>query len=678
MNFKSTLWALAFACAAVSCSDDLENGPNNNEGNEEQGEGVYLTVNIASSSKGAMTKADNPAEDGSTDPLQGTAEERKIHNINIYLIKASDIDSPTSISSEEDGVTIASASENIEIVGHGYSEDITETGHISDHTANTVMIEIDQKDIQASEVNYYVFAVANLGKKVSFSTLGNLRNAVKAPSDSGTDWDGKVWKGTATYGNATNFVMSTHQMYDSNIQEPSSVTISTANMDPNNPATATVYVERLAARIDLKTTETLKTKEEVDHPVIVDGTPNAKDYVKLTGYQVVNRWNGENYMLKRVTTDLSRNDANSPYPSIPSPLENVKYLGDEIWSDATTFKYNYVIDPKTTAKKMESNVTPDAIKSSYQNHYDAGLNNTIATAFTGLTNISTTEFTPVIYTKENTLDLNNQVLGLITGVIFKGEYTPNKVSQFTTTGGEDDQTSEVEAVAYTEGDDFYVVNDFMNEHGSRFLCRDLKTIGVLAFENIKDQIYSSDLLKALFDDQTQAWGSVSLDNLKAAIAGITGGKLSAAYKEFLESAVNRATSAPGAKNDITDVQLESVKWSQFLTTKSISDPGTTQSARDSKTLYDTWNISYYDGGVCYYPYWIRHENNGNDAVSAPMEFCIVRNNVYQLNITGVNALGYPLPFTTPEDTPAEKESVFLNVEIYVKHWVVRSNDNIIL
>ena len=107
-------------------------------------------------------------------------------------------------------------------------------------------------------------------------------------------------------------------------------------------------------------------------------------------------------------------------------------------------------------------------------------------------------------------------------------------------------------------------------------------------------------------------------------------------------------------------------------------PTTTQSATDSKTLYDTWNISYYDGGVCYYPYWIRHENNGNDAVSAPMEFCIVRNNVYQLNITGVNALGYPLPFTTPEDTQAEKESVFLNVEIYVKHWVVRNNGSITL
>lgn len=38
MKLKSTLWALAFACAAVSCSDDLDEGPNNgNNGQEMNG-----------------------------------------------------------------------------------------------------------------------------------------------------------------------------------------------------------------------------------------------------------------------------------------------------------------------------------------------------------------------------------------------------------------------------------------------------------------------------------------------------------------------------------------------------------------------------------------------------------------------------------------------------------------
>ena len=40
---------------------------------------------------------------------------------------------------------------------------------------------------------------------------------------------------------------------------------------------------------------------------------------------------------------------------------------------------------------------------------------------------------PVVYTKENTLDLNSQVHGYTTGVIFESEFTPSndfKVSSY--------------------------------------------------------------------------------------------------------------------------------------------------------------------------------------------------------------------------------------------------------
>ena len=47
MNFKSTLWALAFACAAVSCSDDVDDGLNNgNNGSEQNGETAKINVAI--------------------------------------------------------------------------------------------------------------------------------------------------------------------------------------------------------------------------------------------------------------------------------------------------------------------------------------------------------------------------------------------------------------------------------------------------------------------------------------------------------------------------------------------------------------------------------------------------------------------------------------------------------
>lgn len=69
MRLKSTLWALAFACAAVSCSDDLENGPNVNNNNGEMGEAdAYLKVVVNSDI--ATKAADSEEEPGSRDEYE--------------------------------------------------------------------------------------------------------------------------------------------------------------------------------------------------------------------------------------------------------------------------------------------------------------------------------------------------------------------------------------------------------------------------------------------------------------------------------------------------------------------------------------------------------------------------------------------------------------------------------
>lgn len=64
-----------------------------------------------------------------------------------------------------------------------------------------------------------------------------------------------------------------------------------------------------------------------------------------------------------------------------------------------------------------------------------------------------------------------------------------------------------------------------------------------------------------------------------------------------------------------------------------------------------------------------------------MEFCIVRNNVYQLFVKGVRGLGDPLPYTPGKDkpdTPDENNELTIDVTIYVKDWVKRTNKPIIL
>lgn len=662
MNFKSTLWALAFACVAVSCSDDVEDGlDNGNNGSEAEGDQVYLTVNIASASTGAMTKA-NGEDSGSFD--EGSEEERKVHDINIYLIEASATSVKGAIVSNDNGVTVASTTSTddtpVKIVGHGYSDAIFETtGSVEHHTANSVSVKVDK--VPTDKTVYHVFAVTNLGKSITFNTLHELRDAVS----SGTDWLGTAWSGSGIPGSeTTEFIMSTHQMYDTG--GSSSVEISSDNTDENNPAKATVYVERLAARIDMQLDGGLKDgTAQVETPVIIEGATEAgTDFITLTGYQVINRWNGDNYLIKRVTEP--EEVTGGSYPTIGTN-PNIQYLGDEVWGA----DYNYVLDPLTTTDKNAANMS--TIIGDYESHYDDTLNDFVwdedekKTGFTAIANIKDSEsgeYSPIVYTKENTLDLNNQILGLTTGVIFKGIYEPSKVSKFDATSGK------VAADNYTDGGHFYVVNDFMNSKGSRYLCGDLKTIGALSFPSTTN----TDIIKALFAEAND-WGNATIDELKTAINSMVGGKLNKAYQAFLKEKVTDVT--------INLPTITDVNWDAFLATLTtpgdtyLKDPATTNASADSELLLKNYNIAFYKGGECYYRYLIRHAiHNGSEP--APMEFCIVRNNVYQLKVTGVQALGEPLPFTDPEDTPDKEAKVYLTVQIYVKNWVVRNSGDIIL
>ena len=684
---------LAVAMATVGCQDDLVDGGGTGTTTPEDGEGVYLTVNIASptgtATKATPTGGEN-ADNTDASFLEGSEEERAVHDLNIYLIKADATTVTSAITTKDQGVTVASTAMTDagepKIVGHGFTEEIggsTASG-VAHHTANSVKIAVDPAELTATGVTYHVFAVANLGSSISFSDLGALRDAVSTTGES--SWNGSAWAGSSNkYGEANHFVMSTHQMYDTG-GGASSVVISTENTDPDNPASTTVYIERLAARIDMQLKAELKTKAEVTNPIKIEGSDElqsyeAKDFVQLTGYQIINQWKGNNYMLKRVTEDVEGKEADNYFPAMPNPLtDKVRYLGDETYN-VTNHKYAYVIDPKTADKKADTNGTiSSTIANDYTNHYDASLNNDLtATAFPAVTNIASDEFTPILYTKENSLDRDNQIYGLMTGVMFQGKYTPSAVSTFTTTGGNGTDVGVI-AGTYTAGNDFYVIRDLTNKEGSYYLCNDLKTIGALSFAKISDETGSMNLatiMKVLFADETN-WGSATLDNLKAAVAAMDGGVINIAYKEYLDKIVN--PTGDGATAPTMDADLAAkVKWSAFLTSENINDPGDQDgTATESKTLYDDYNIAYYDGGVCYFPYWIQHANNGDDAFLGPMEYCIVRNNVYQLAVTGVKALGDPLPFLEPENTPGESKQVYLSVQIYVKNWVVRSNAGIIL
>ncbi|MDE6649999.1 MAG: Mfa1 family fimbria major subunit [Muribaculaceae bacterium] len=88
---------------------------------------------------------------------------------------------------------------------------------------------------------------------------------------------------------------------------------------------------------------------------------------------------------------------------------------------------------------------------------------------------------------------------------------------------------------------------------------------------------------------------------------------------------------------------------------------------------------YGAGYYCYYYYWNRHNDNGLDGSMGPMEFDVVRNNVYKLSISKISRLGHPrIPENDPNnptpDTPDESDEIYLSVKMEIVPWVVRLNN----
>lgn len=82
--------------------------------------------------------------------------------------------------------------------------------------------------------------------------------------------------------------------------------------------------------------------------------------------------------------------------------------------------------------------------------------------------------------------------------------------------------------------------------------------------------------------------------------------------------------------------------------------------------------------VLYY-YWNRHNDNKNNGSMGPMEFAVVRNNVYKLSVTGVNKFGHPTnrgddPDPENPEDPDEEDDVYFKVAVEVLPWVVRINN----
>ena len=643
MKMKSTLWALAFACVAVSCSDDFEDPNNGGKDPSTNGESTYIKVAV---NTGTVTKA-TPGEDGDIPLEPGSQEESDVSTLAVFLFQNDASTSDYTFKSSSDIKALGFVSD-VEAVGpsglpqHAFETEVEVS--VTD-PSNTTSGLADKK--------YGVIAVANI-TETSYNAIKTALNGDGVDKNKGSrlaDYlQTTAW--TVSENTYKDFVMSTHTMGGGTTGlEESTVTLKNASSSTSEAPLVNVYLERLAAKIRInKNATTTDFTYTIAQNVQLTGqttSTTVNDYVKLTDVAIVNKLNSGSYMLKRVSPTYAATDE-----LVTTDADSDTYLGDELGS-ATASATNFVIDPWTRAKintngALAFPAVPRQLE--YTNQYvsttgnlPAYWNSLAVGEKISLSGVTDQKF--LGYTMENTTSKAASINGYSTGALFQATYYPGAWGEAdaVATSGYKLVSRNLEADNLSAAD-FYVYKDNVFKDNA----------AVLAYE----------LAKAIPNGTTSEVDGTDYFT----------------YKFF-----------SGDATVSTDFNLAKFKVSKSAT---ISDPfgyieylntlaeGTpVASIKSFKAHMDDsaaqpTSVEIYTQGVCYYPYWIQHATLADRSKIGIMEFAIVRNNIYDLTVTGVNTYGY---VNAPDPTNPDKDTKLrLNAVIYVKNWVVRNNGNIIL
>lgn len=159
-------------------------------------------------------------------------------------------------------------------------------------------------------------------------------------------------------------------------------------------------------------------------------------------------------------------------------------------------------------------------------------------------------------------------------------------------------------------------------------------------------------------------GEIVPDDTNAKVMYMNGSEV-AEYDSFADVPADTTALYYVAGNFYTSIKALQTKTNSFagLTDTTLADNNV------NKYVFN----SDHDALVCYYKYWIRHYDNENNTVQGPMEFAIVRNNVYNLQVSKVKRLGDDTEDIEP-DNPIETENYYLDITLKIRPWIVRTND----
>lgn len=475
--------------------------------------------------------------------------------------------------------------------------------------SKTATTEITAVEDLLVNTYYHVLAVVNVGDNfgTDFTTLGELQKATATSI---------YTVGTNSY---TKFLMA------SSDDEEDKMYVSPYNNE-RNPATARLSVERVSARVDYQA-QGSEGKTDGTYLVGENGTLGT---AKITGAMLMNVLDAEapSWLLKRVADSWGSTD--------------VEYLGKETYQGvASATASNYVID--AISSKSEGNFVPETY---YKNFGYGDPTNTedISLAWEADANY-TTLFTNegyncIGYPKENVNQQGDK--GLTTGVVFRAQYTP---------------------------DDMEVGQTFFEYNGEVYATLNelMQGFNKGNWDNFISKVLDTDWwLNALTWEDLQA---NIIDKLRIDPVG---------YRDYL------ALAAKGKTGNIDDEEKAKLRWEAYLFNECAYQVKNNQVVVDAnnkdgttrRVLHETSDgqIRTFKEGICYYTYWIKHANDQDkkndlegvkDKTGGVMEYAIVRNNLYKLDVTSITGPG--------GDIPGDRN---VNVNVLVEDWILMDNEEI--
>lgn len=468
-----------------------------------------------------------------------------------------------------------------------------------------------------------------------------------------------------------------------------------------------IKVERAAARIDFKDASALGNNTYS----IIGNIANAQDQDTQEGLNLVN------VQLTRM--------------SLINMSKNFYYLrrvsagyGEEQKIGKYETKNNYVVDIDWDAKQAVKGITPENAAdyfnftlygdTPHEDHYPydrAGwYTDNIAEVVQNTSDKWNDKSYHIWrYVTENTMpDVNSQKTIQSTGVVFKGLILPGKDIKAEIADGDDESNTtrylsdkvEEALIASSKhlpksgtGEDYTSTNTPWNGENAEEITDDMSYVypTLYEFDGLIYAGFDEVVARAAFDGQGSLLYAATqhiLDHwvlegdkfVHKAAPAANDTKLSVrSYNEInngFEHVDDGSTDYTEGYSIVLDETDEAFKT--YATT--FNDP-----EASNFTIYE---VSYEDqeyehgegwGYYCYYFYWNRHNDNQLNGKMGPMEFAIVRNNVYKLSVSKINRLGHPRnPDNDPDpydpEDPDEEDRVYLTINLEVLPWVVRVNE----